>query len=56
MQGANLTFADGHVEHWRWRCPKIFRQWVQFPVPDEEKEDLRRLQSCIPPLKEPSSP
>ncbi len=23
-QGANLSFADGHVEYWRWRFPMIF--------------------------------
>jgi prepilin-type processing-associated H-X9-DG protein len=22
-QGANLSFADGHVEHWHWAVPKI---------------------------------
>jgi prepilin-type processing-associated H-X9-DG protein/prepilin-type N-terminal cleavage/methylation domain-containing protein len=22
-QGANLSFADGHVEYWHWRVPKI---------------------------------
>jgi prepilin-type processing-associated H-X9-DG protein len=22
-QGANLSFADGHVEHWRWNAPMI---------------------------------
>ena len=21
-QGCNFAFADGHVEHWRWRVPK----------------------------------
>ena len=23
LQGGNLSFADGHVEHWRWKAPKI---------------------------------
>jgi len=31
-QGANLSFADGHVEHWRWRVPMVFLEFVQ-PVP-----------------------
>ena len=31
-QGANLAFADGHVEHWKWKVPKTFHDWVQ-PVP-----------------------
>ena len=24
QQGANLSFADGHSEHWRWKAPKQF--------------------------------
>src|SRR5262245_35287639 len=27
QQGANLSFADGHVEHWRWRYSKDLRNW-----------------------------
>src|SRR6266568_374724 len=23
-QGCNLSFLDGHAEHWRWKAPKIF--------------------------------
>src|SRR5207248_9524926 len=23
-QGCNLSFADGHAEHWKWTVPKIF--------------------------------
>jgi prepilin-type processing-associated H-X9-DG protein len=23
-QGANLSFADGHVEYWRWQFPMVF--------------------------------
>ncbi len=23
-QGANLSFADGHVEHWSWKAPMIY--------------------------------
>ena len=22
QQGCNLTFADGHADHWKWRAPK----------------------------------
>ena len=25
-QGGNLSFADGHVERWKWEAPKVFRQ------------------------------
>jgi prepilin-type N-terminal cleavage/methylation domain-containing protein/prepilin-type processing-associated H-X9-DG protein len=28
-QGANLSFADGHVEHWKWKTPKVFTDWIQ---------------------------
>ena len=34
-QGADLSFADGHVEYWRWRCPRIIRwvTWAASPSP-----------------------
>jgi prepilin-type N-terminal cleavage/methylation domain-containing protein/prepilin-type processing-associated H-X9-DG protein len=48
-RGANLSFADGHVEHWRWQSPKRFEHWVQ-PIADlGDLRDLRRLQECIHP-------
>ena len=48
-QGCNLSFADGHVEHWKW-------QWPKRESPDGEPnaanerdyQDLRRLQNGIP--------
>ena len=50
-QGANLAFADGHVEHWRWKAPKVFcGRWYQ-PAAGGNLADLRRLQACIPPLQ-----
>ena len=45
-QGANLSFADGHVEHWKWKVPKIFYDWVQ-PVPPEEMPDYQRIQNAM---------
>ncbi|HYG24585.1 MAG TPA: prepilin-type N-terminal cleavage/methylation domain-containing protein [Verrucomicrobiae bacterium] len=45
-QGANMSFADGHVEHWKWKVPKTFRMWVQ-PVLDEEMSDWMRLKATI---------
>jgi len=45
-QGANLCFADGHAEHWRWKVPKIFVVWLQ-PVPPAEMPDWLRLKACI---------
>jgi len=44
--GANLSFADGHVEHWKWQVPKIFYDWVQ-PVPPEEMPDYQRIQGAM---------
>ncbi len=47
-QGANVSFADGHVEHWRWEAPKIF-VGVFWPVYSKaDLDDLRRLQQCFP--------
>ena len=45
-QGANLSFADGHVEHWKWVRPKIFYDWFQ-PVDPGEMPDFLRLQSAM---------
>jgi prepilin-type processing-associated H-X9-DG protein len=45
-QGANLSFADGHVEHWRWMTPKVFRQWIQ-PVTEEELPDWQRVKKAM---------
>jgi prepilin-type N-terminal cleavage/methylation domain-containing protein/prepilin-type processing-associated H-X9-DG protein len=45
-QGANLSFADGHVEHWKWKVPKLFFDWVQT-VPPEEMPDYQRVQSAM---------
>ena len=46
MQGANLSFADGHVEHWKWNVPKTFRGWIQS-VPPEEMPDFQRVQNAM---------
>jgi prepilin-type N-terminal cleavage/methylation domain-containing protein/prepilin-type processing-associated H-X9-DG protein len=45
-QGAGFSFADGHVEHWHWRVPKVFQQFVQ-PAPPEEMPDYNRVRSGI---------
>jgi prepilin-type N-terminal cleavage/methylation domain-containing protein/prepilin-type processing-associated H-X9-DG protein len=47
LRGCNLSFLDGRVEHWRWRAPKIFRDYEQRPVDDLDKQDLQRLQACV---------
>jgi prepilin-type N-terminal cleavage/methylation domain-containing protein/prepilin-type processing-associated H-X9-DG protein len=45
-QGANLSFADGHVEHWRWAVPKVFLNLVQS-VPPAELLDYNRVRTGI---------
>ena len=45
-QGASVSFADGHVEHWKWQTPKIFYEWIQ-PVGPGELPDFQRLQSAM---------
>ena len=44
-QGADLSFGDGHAEHWQWRVPKVYRGTLPQPVPAAELPDYRRLQS-----------
>ena len=46
-QGANLSFADGHVEHWKWKAPKVF-EGVWWPASSAaDLEDLHRLEDCV---------
>ena len=45
-QGGCLCFADGHVERWGWKVPKIFTQLGQSVLP-QEYPDYRRLQGTI---------
>jgi prepilin-type N-terminal cleavage/methylation domain-containing protein/prepilin-type processing-associated H-X9-DG protein len=45
-RGANLSFVDGHVEHWKWKVPKIFYDWIQ-PVSGLELDDYHRLQDAM---------
>jgi len=47
-QGANLTFLDGHVEHWRWRTTKVCDGWGIDARDPLDLADLRRLQQCLP--------
>jgi prepilin-type N-terminal cleavage/methylation domain-containing protein/prepilin-type processing-associated H-X9-DG protein len=47
-QGANLTFSDGHCEHWTWRESKQ-TQTLQSPVMNsDDEQDLQRLQAALP--------
>jgi prepilin-type processing-associated H-X9-DG protein len=45
-QGCNLSFADGHVEHWKWAVPKVFYDYVQ-PVGPGEMPDFQRVQNAM---------
>jgi prepilin-type processing-associated H-X9-DG protein len=44
-QGANLSFGDGHVEHWKWVVPKTYIAKYQYVAND--MPDWLRLQACI---------
>ena len=45
-QAANFSFADGHVERWRWKYPKISTvRFAAQDVPDAELPDYRRIQN-----------
>jgi prepilin-type processing-associated H-X9-DG protein len=45
-QGANLSFADGHAEHWKWVYPKIFVNWIQPALP-QEMPDYNHLRAAM---------
>ena len=47
--GCDIAFADGHVEHWRWksRRPYMYKATWQNATPDQ-LPDLRRMQETIP--------
>jgi prepilin-type processing-associated H-X9-DG protein len=46
-QGCNLSFADGHVEHWRWQVPKLVTvpRGSEQPVAPNEWNDYDRVQA-----------
>jgi prepilin-type N-terminal cleavage/methylation domain-containing protein/prepilin-type processing-associated H-X9-DG protein len=39
--GANLSFADGHVERWRWKAPMAFNGWDESLAPQQIPDFLR---------------
>jgi prepilin-type processing-associated H-X9-DG protein len=43
-QGANLSFADGHVARWRWHTPKIY---MDPPLPNSDRPDFLLVQSAM---------
>jgi len=48
MQGCNLTFADGHVEYWKWMSPKKPSSNNQLINSAGDLRDLRRLEEAVP--------
>jgi prepilin-type N-terminal cleavage/methylation domain-containing protein/prepilin-type processing-associated H-X9-DG protein len=48
LQGCNLTFADGHLEYWKWLAPKKANLNNQLISNPKELRDLHRLQDCVP--------
>jgi prepilin-type N-terminal cleavage/methylation domain-containing protein/prepilin-type processing-associated H-X9-DG protein len=58
-RGCNLSFADGHVEHWVWKWPKTFTDKTDYwkrCVNDLDLEDLRRLQAALAAKVPPGTP
>ena len=47
-QGANLSFADGHCDHWKWRYPYDITYYAQPADYDDDLQDLRRMQAALP--------
>jgi prepilin-type N-terminal cleavage/methylation domain-containing protein/prepilin-type processing-associated H-X9-DG protein len=45
-QGANLSFADGHVEHWKWVYPKAAYD-DGLPIAAQEMPDFLRIQNAM---------
>jgi prepilin-type processing-associated H-X9-DG protein len=45
--GCNFSFADGHVEHWKWIVPKVARSLGQAVEPREEWGDYERVRDHI---------
>ena len=50
-QGGNLSFADGHVEHWKWKVPIVYVNWAR-PYTPAEKSDWLRIKASIKQTKD----
>jgi prepilin-type N-terminal cleavage/methylation domain-containing protein/prepilin-type processing-associated H-X9-DG protein len=52
-QGANLSFADGHAEHWHWKIPMIYTTGYYGgepdiqPVPPNQTADYNRVGNAM---------
>jgi prepilin-type N-terminal cleavage/methylation domain-containing protein/prepilin-type processing-associated H-X9-DG protein len=54
-RGANLAFADGHVEHWRWRWDRSGGPYAVVPPPPtfslvnaDDRYDFQRIEDHSP--------
>jgi len=47
-QGCSLTFADGHIEYWKWYAGKAGNLENHLTSSSRELYDLRRLQRALP--------
>ncbi len=51
-QGCNISFADGHIEYWRWFAPKEPSDATMHAASTldalPQARDFMRLQSCLP--------
>lgn len=47
--GCNFSFADGHVEHWKWKVPKrvTVPRGSEQPVATGEWDDYNRIQAGV---------
>ncbi len=50
-QGCSFSFADGHVERWKWASPKTFTEPGQPVHQDGELGDWLRVQRAVKPRK-----
>jgi prepilin-type N-terminal cleavage/methylation domain-containing protein/prepilin-type processing-associated H-X9-DG protein len=46
-QGMNLSFIDGHAEHWHWLSPKTMTGLSAPASSANDLQDLRRLQAAL---------
>jgi prepilin-type processing-associated H-X9-DG protein len=46
-RGCNLSFVDGHVDHWHWKAPKVFRHYDQRPSNALDQEDLVKVKQHL---------
>jgi prepilin-type N-terminal cleavage/methylation domain-containing protein/prepilin-type processing-associated H-X9-DG protein len=47
-QGCNLSFLDGHMEHWTWKANKPYKGFDYPAAPGGDTADLNRLREVQP--------